>query len=92
MNTFELPGGNKTHAVAYRLRLNLSDASRNRKAAMKRRVYGADWMDKRTGREFVGDFYQEAPVRKVGRSWCSSAPKSPNRSWLIAAGYRPFPF
>lgn len=92
MNSFELPGGNKTHAVAYRLRLNLSDANRNRKAAMKRRVYGADWLDKRNGRESVGDFYQDAPVRKVGRRASSSAPKSPNRSWLIAAGYHTFPF
>ena len=84
---FELYGNQpRVHAIAFKVRLEINDARRHSKDAMRRCV-NVNGHNRVSGRPTgIDDYFIWTNVRRVGRSCCSSAPKSATKRWLLAAG------
>lgn len=91
---FELYGNQpRVHAIASNVRLEINTARRHSKDAMRRRVNVNDH-NRVSGRPSgIDNYFIWTNVRKVGRSCCTNAPKSPTKRWILAAGdYECCPF
>lgn len=84
---FELYGNQpRVHSIAFEVRQEIQKARRHSKDAMRRRV-DVNGKSRVSGRPTgIDDYFVWTNVRRVGRTCCSNAPKSPTKRWLLAAG------
>lgn len=91
---FELYGNQpRVHAIAFNVRLEITEARRRIKDARRRSTEVNDH-DRVSGRPTdIDSHFIWTKSRRVGRTNCSNAPKSPTELWLITTGgYECCPF
>jgi hypothetical protein len=90
---FELYGNQpRVHEIAFNVRLEITEARRHHKDAMRRRVH-VNYHHRVSGRELYGDYYLWHGNRCAGGSHCTNPPKSPTARWLVdVGGFVPYPF
>ena len=84
----------KVWAIAVNTRGELWLARLHKKKKMKRTtdVCGSDRVSRRPSFVLESSWFLDRPVRRVGRSVFSLAPKSPADHWLQRHGYQQCPF
>lgn len=84
---------NRVHSIAFNARMEIAEARRRAKDAMRRSVI-VNGHHRVSGRPHDGDSYFRWTNghRRAGRGYYSNAPKSPTTRWLEVAGYHCAPF
>lgn len=84
---------NSVHEIAFNVRMEIAEARRRAKDAMRRSVI-VNGRHRVSGRPHDGDSYFRWTNghRRAGRTYYSNAPKSASKLWLDGNGYSGVPF